>query len=142
MMEAYAHPTPAGQVRLQLGFMTALCHLLDHHRDRLGETPAGRLKALINDPTLAGLSLAELSRRCGYATDYLSGLFHREYHMSPVAYRNQMRMWIARDLLATTSRPAKEIAKELGFRHVSHFSAQFRKIFGYTAREAIRRYRK
>jgi transcriptional regulator GlxA family with amidase domain len=65
----------------------------------------------------------------------LSAVFKREYHLSPVAYRNAVRIRIGKDLILTTDLPIARIARQLGFKQLTHFSGLFRKTFGISARE-------
>ena len=46
------------------------------------------------------------------------------------------------DAIASTAQPLPAIAAINGFRHLSHFSAAFKKHFDITPREAVRRYRR
>lgn len=141
LYDAFLQPTPASRLRLTLGVSNAIRYLLDRRLDELNNTPAGRYRRLMNDPAHQRTSLAALARECGYAPDYLSALFHRQYRVSAVAYRNRRRMAIAQELIATTAKSIAEISDELGFRHVSHFSGLFRKMIGYSPREARQRLR-
>ena len=45
------------------------------------------------------------------------------------------------ELIAGTGLSIKEIAAELGFKHLSHFSMVFRRAMGMPATEALRKHR-
>jgi transcriptional regulator GlxA family with amidase domain len=45
------------------------------------------------------------------------------------------------DLIGATRLRLTDIAGRTGFRHLSHLSASFRRHYGITLREALRRYR-
>ncbi len=141
MLEAFKTPLPTNRLRVALGFTNVLRNIIDSRCDRLATTPAQELKVLIDQGLAATFTLEELSRRCGYSPDHLRRMFRKEYGTTPLAYFNQSRMAEAMGLLANTSLTVKEIAYKTGFRHVSHFSAMFRKTFNESPSEAISKLR-
>lgn len=141
MRDAFRDPHPKSQLRIQVGVANVFRYLLDRQPDSLGETPPQQLKRLIAEDEQCRKSLDDLSRACGYSSDHLRKLFVEEYGLTPQAYRNQHRMATAVHLLGNSQLTVKEIARNVGFRHVSHFSTMFRKTYDITPREAIGRYR-
>ena len=104
-------------------------------------TPAGRLRELLDDPAHRDEDLRALSRKLHYSDKHLRMLFQREFFVSPKQYRDRQRMARAMELIAGTGLSIKEIASELGFKHLSHFSMAFRRTMGLSATEVIRNQR-
>ena len=137
MQEALASPTPENVFRAELGLAGIFRFMLDSRADTLAQSPAERLKALIDKDVSFKRSLADLSRACGYSCDHARIVFEQCYHLTPMAYRGQRRLALATELLANTTLSVKEIAKQLGFEHVSAFSAFFHKVSGQTPTSVI-----
>ena len=55
--------------------------------------------------------------------------------LTPVRYRNIMRLREANRLLTETSLPIAEIATRLGYTNLAHFSAAFRQVYQVSPRE-------
>lgn len=140
LQEAFQNPTPGNLLFVQLGVMNMLKYMLAH-KEPLHSSPAYQLKHLINDKTNEHRRLAELSADCGYTADYLRSIFTQTFGISPQAYRMRRRMSRAMELMTSTPRSLKEISFETGFKHQSHFSALFRKTYGVSAREMIKKIR-
>ena len=60
----------------------------------------------------------------------LMRLFQRHFGVSPLEYRNKLRMEAAGRLVAHSTLPMKEIAERLGYRSPLYFSTAFRRTFG------------
>ncbi|MHC4884787.1 MAG: helix-turn-helix domain-containing protein [Planctomycetota bacterium] len=142
MKTAFLSPTPTNQVRAELGVYNILRTFLDSHAEPADPSPAARLKDLIDRDSSFTHSLTELSRTCRYSPDHLRVLFEERYHLTPKAYRNQRRIALAMELIASSSLSVKEIGARLGFRHVSAFSTTFRRSTGQTPTKAIQQFRR
>lgn len=90
---------------------------------RLDELP---LDASFREMTV-GLSLSVSWRR-------VQQLFHEELHETPRDYFDLRRVEHARRRLRTPGVSVKEVASELGFRSLSHFSNWFKKATGWSPR--------
>ena len=139
--EAFLSPTPQNRLLVQLRTLDMVRRLLELGKPTATCSPAHRLKQLIDNDTSFASSLAELSRRCRYSSDHLRILFKQAYGVGPQEYRRRRRMTMAWEWIAASDLSVKEIATQLGFSHVSHFSAAFRSAFDCTVTEAIRRSR-
>jgi len=53
-------------------------------------------------------------------------IFRRRYQQSVMDFLEEVRLARARDLLATTELPIREVANQLGFRDPNYFSRVFR----------------
>jgi AraC-like DNA-binding protein len=141
MRDAFRDPHPRNRLRIEAGVLNVIRYMLDRQPDTLGETPAMHLKRLINDDIRCAHNLDELSSECGYSSDHLRKLFVKEYGLTPQKYRMRHRMATAVSLLSNSTLNVKEIASEIGFPHLSHFSTMFRDTYDITPSDAIRQYR-
>ena len=76
-------------------------------------------------------TLDELARTFGMSSRRLNEAFKKLYDRSIYAFVNAHRLNQAREVILNTDIPLKVIANQLGYAHVNHFNAQFRKMFGY-----------
>jgi len=104
-------------------------------------SPAAALKDLIDSDMAWDRNLQDLCAECGYSASRLRDLFRREFGIAPKTYLNRRRMDRAFDLITNSTATVTDIAQQLGFRHVSHFSANFKQAHGVSATEAIDHYR-
>lgn len=89
--------------------------------------PAVRyLEAHYNDP----LYMADVAALCHISQSQLRRLFQKELGISPIEYKNRLRMEKARHLLLYTYNTVSEIAASLGFDSVYVFSRIFRQYNG------------
>jgi len=141
IQEAWLNPTPLNSFRARLGIMNILRFMIDGHPDSLGSSPEEKLKRLIDEDSTFSRSIQELSRSCGMTPDHMRVLFQKRFHISPLAYRNQKRGTYMMELIANSPLSVKEISYRTGFRHVSHFCMEHRKLYGITPLEGIRKFR-
>ena len=84
----------------------------------------------------AELSTAELAEEAGCSRRQLERLFRRFLGMSPMVYRQELRLWRAWDLLLRTRLSITQVAMASGFSSNAHFSARFKARFGRSPRQA------
>jgi AraC-like DNA-binding protein len=77
-------------------------------------------------------SLDELARRYHTSARTLNDDFKQVVGQSIFAFVTRRRLGQAHVLLQETEIPLKQISARLGYTHVNHFSAAFRRVFGYT----------
>ena len=80
----------------------------------------------INEP----VSIKELADFCGISEVYLRKEFNKYIGMSPVKYRNLLRLSRARAYIEYGDISVQEISDELGYSTVSHFIKEFRLHYG------------
>ncbi len=139
--DAWMHPTPLNSFRARLGVMNILRFMIDGHPDSLGSTPEEKLKSLMDGDIAFSRSLHDMSRSCGICQDHLRVLFRRRFKMSPLEYRIHKRNAAMMELVANSALSVKEISERTGFSHVSHFCMEFKKKYGITPLEGIRKFR-
>lgn len=81
------------------------------------------------------LSVEMLAKQAHLSPSYFMGLFKRTAGMSAIEYINHMRIKAACDILLSSEKTIAETAYECGFRNLSNFNKQFRRIAGCTPAE-------
>ena len=76
------------------------------------------------------LTLEELGRKIGCSHFYLSRIFSAQTGKTITQYLRQLRMERAAELLRTGEFNVTEVALEVGYASLSHFSAAFHETFG------------
>jgi two component transcriptional regulator, araC family len=98
----------------------------------------GRITAAIeyiNKNCSEKISIEELARLCAMSPSYFRKLFTEEMGMSPIKYRDVIRIDKAKSLLASELFNVTEVAEELGFCDIYHFSKEFKKYTGISPLE-------
>jgi AraC-like DNA-binding protein len=126
---AAAVSSMAGRASLRPGRATA----------RSAGAAAGRLAAecarqLITADPLADLTPAQLAGAAGCSRFALYRAFSAAYGLSPADYQRQLRLRIARQLIAA-GRPLGAAAAEAGFADQSHLTRWFSRCYGITPGE-------
>jgi AraC-like DNA-binding protein len=88
------------------------------------------------------VSLAEVARAASVGTRTLSRVFCARHGMGPMAFLRRRRLEAARrDLFTTSPRELSitEVALRYGFAHLSRFAADYRRCFGESPTETLRR---
>ncbi len=101
---------------------------------------AQRLHDLIDERAFEDAPMARLYRGIGVAPAQAAALFARAFGLSPVAYRLQVRLNRARELLVSTRQNVSEAAFAVGFSDPLYFSRAFHERFGVTPSSLIRRF--
>lgn len=78
------------------------------------------------------VSVADLAELCNLSPSRFAHLFAQTMSVSPVQYRNRLRISNAMELLDTTTLGLSVIAERCGFRHLSQFRDAFVKCTGTT----------
>ncbi len=134
-------PTPLNVCKAKLGVMNILRFMIERRTDAIGESPEERLKQLIDRDAGFASSISKLGESCNVSPDHLRLLFQRRYRIKPQAYRQQRRNAYVMEMIANSSLSIKEIASCAGFKHMSHFCAEFKRQFGMTPKEGVRHFR-
>lgn len=91
------------------------------------------LAFIANESPRDRLSEKMLARLAGLSVNQLSRLFVKETGLTPIQYRERIRLERARRALGGTT-PVKQIAFHLGFSSSSHFSSWFTRLDGKSPR--------
>ena len=141
MLELLKSPVPINKFKASLCLSTILYQTIEQQISQTASTAEEKLKHLIDADKHFDYNLSGLCNICSYSQDHLRVLFKKRYNISPLHYRNQLRMVKAMELISNSNMLIKEITFQTGFKHVSHFSALYLKTFGYYPMEGIKRFR-
>ncbi|MFB9699359.1 AraC family transcriptional regulator [Amorphoplanes digitatis] len=100
---------------------------------RLDRAPAYRLRDLLEEHVVPGLSLDEAARALHFHPAYLVRSFTREFGMSPHRYLVSRRVDLARRLIVA-GEPLGSAAVDSGFYDQPHLVRHFRRILGVSPR--------
>ena len=70
--------------------------------------------------------------RCHLSPSYFSRTFNKETGESFVNYISSRRIQLAKELLLETGKSISQIAEEVGYDNISHFTAVFKRTEGIT----------
>lgn len=121
---------------LAAGGGSAICS--GGYRPPLDDTDRARLAAVIQLiharlwTTSGPPGRAALAAAAGLAERSFSRFFHAHMGRTLPRFVNELRLGRARWLLTETAQPINAIARECGFRNLSHFNTQFRAAAGTT----------
>lgn len=90
------------------------------------------ISAHYGDPELC---VAEIAEHLGISEGHLSHTFKRETDYTVAAYITRVRMRTAMKLLNDCRNKVYEVAEQVGYRDVAHFSSSFKRIVGVTPSE-------
>ena len=96
-------------------------------RDRIDEKVFKALRLLQSLPLDSNLDRDKLAKDIGLSTVHLTRLFLKHIGITPNEYHNRLRIEQARRRLSIAGNRIKNVAAELGFSHLSHFSTWFKK---------------
>lgn len=89
----------------------------------------------ISDNYCEELSIEHLAAVAHLSKSYFMGVFKRSAGVSAIEYINQLRIKEACEMLRTSEKTIAETAYECGFRNLSNFNKQFRRIVGCAPNE-------
>ena len=90
---------------------------------------------LLEQSYLENLPVARFAEASGISISLFRSLFSKQYGMSPVQYRNRLRIDRATDILSEGSCTVSEAAYACGFENIGYFCRCYKKITGETPLE-------
>ena len=75
------------------------------------------------------------AERCGLSVPHFMRLFKSAFGTTPLDYKLQIRIHMAKEILLTTQCEVREVALMVGFKDPFHFSRHFKKRTGYSPSE-------
>lgn len=111
------------------GLIDALRPSIDVRPNRVAPAVAKSIQDFLEAHLLDEFGLVDLSRHVGISPFHLIRIFKQSFGFSPLAYRNQRRIEVARERLILGESPL-DVAIAMGFADQSHFIRQFQRIMG------------
>lgn len=93
------------------------------------------VKEFLDQNFLISWTLDKLARKFGTNIQTLKISFKATFGFSIFSYYQQLRMLFAKQMLLDQNQHISEISEWLGYSHQNHFSAAFKKHFGYSPSE-------
>lgn len=97
--------------------------------------PIKQVQNYINKNYAYDINLEKMSEMAGFNATYFSVLFKKEIGMGFVEYLINIRIKVAKRLLADTDKSILDICLEVGYNDIKHFTKQFKKITKLTPSE-------
>ena len=95
----------------------------------------------INNNYTQKVYTAHLAELCFLSESQMRRIFHSEFGMSPIEYKNNLCIKQACNMLKFTNSSISEIAREVGFGNLCFFSQTFKKITGVSPKQYSLKYR-
>ena len=80
--------------------------------------------------TTESIKISQLAEMCHISPEYFRSIFQRIYGSSPIKYINRLKIQHAAELLTSGMYTVTEAATLSGYNDLSHFSREFKKIYG------------
>lgn len=110
---------------------------IEHSGQTAVDERVSRAISLLNSYDLGEqIDMSNIAEQVGLSVNHLSRLFRRDIKASPNEYRERHRIEYAQRHLAQPGCRIKEVAIDLGFKHLSHFSKWFKNHTGVSPRNA------
>ncbi|WP_205600737.1 AraC family transcriptional regulator [Gracilibacillus sp. YIM 98692] len=89
---------------------------------------AERLKKYIDSHYFDWIHAEDLAARLGMSARHMNNIFKESYHMTPIQYLTEVRIGLAKKLLAETDKDIASVCFEVGFESLSTFYRAFKNI--------------
>ena len=90
---------------------------------------------LLKQTYLENLPVSVFAKQCAISESAFRQLFHKQYGMSPLQYRNRLRIRRAKELLEYDHCTVAEAAYASGFENLGYFCRYYKKITGETPKQ-------
>ncbi len=130
--ETAAYAGPLGDLRRKAAFFDILAKCAPEIPEQLssGHARIARGVAALEAQFLANNAISEYAALCGLRENRFRLLFAERFGISPVEYRNTLRMRYAHALMKNFHCSVAEAARAAGFTSTSYFCRLHRKMFG------------
>lgn len=92
---------------------------------------------LLQERYAENIPVTELAALCNMSVSAFRELFTKQYGLSPIQYRNRLRIQRARYLLSMGSYTVAEAAYAVGFSNLGYFCRHYKKLTGETPSQAF-----
>ena len=90
---------------------------------------------LLKQTYIEDLPIEFFAKQSNISTSLFRQLFKKQYNMSPLQYRNRLRINRAKQLLECNHCTVAEVAYATGFENVAYFCRLYKRITGVTPTE-------
>ena len=135
LMESGEKTRAAEALSLYFSIYAAACPHISRERKKPRHAALTRALKYIEENYRSECTTAELAAACYISESRLYHLFSEELGITPVKYRNELRVLHATEALKTTEKTLEEISAECGFNSVTYFRETFKKYTDLTPTE-------
>ena len=114
--------------------------LKETEEELLTELDFGHVLAYMRDHYHETITNAHLAQLAHMSLRAFERKFSRSFHLTPQKYLRKLRLQIASRALIYSDRPLADVAVSCGFADQSHFTREFRRLFGRTPRDYRKHY--
>jgi len=100
--------------------------------DKEKDTLANKIREYIDRNYMNDIKLETIAKDFNFSAYYLSHIFKKEIHFSPIDYLIQRRMGEAQKLMLSTNQSIGEIALAVGYEDINYFRLLFKRITGFS----------
>ena len=97
-------------------------------------------KKIIDADISRHFTISDIAQQVTLGSTKLKETFKKHFGKGLYTYLKEARMEKAMELIVTTQKTSKEIAREGGFKHYNNFITAFSKYHGYSPNHARRKY--
>ncbi|MDX8044544.1 AraC family transcriptional regulator [Gracilibacillus sp. S3-1-1] len=132
MLYEQAHQSLYQQIALRT-YLSQLLLLIARGSNTNEQTDANtiraeRLKEYIDSHYFEWIQAEDLASRLGISTRYMNTIFKDTYNVTPIQYLTEVRVRLAKKMLADTDKDIASICFEVGFESISTFYRTFKNI--------------
>ncbi|MDF2659991.1 MAG: AraC family transcriptional regulator [Paenibacillus sp.] len=91
---------------------------------------AHKIERMLEENAHTNVTITDLAGRLGLSRTQFTKVFTKVYGISPRQFVSRHKLNMAKTLIMNTDEPIGEIANQLGFSNIGHFSRQFRRWVG------------
>ena len=142
LLQVWEERSPLYLLKTRSLLVQILVELFEHCK---GNAPSvkepGRLSAAVDHINRfydKDLSSEELAKLCNLSVSQFRRRFKQTFGVSPIRYREQVRIYWAKQLLKSELLTVSEIAVKLGYYDIYHFSNDFRKHTGLSPKQYVK----
>ena len=139
-IKAFSSEDPLQRIKSWLHILEALIHIAEYcrpHTDSMSpENGPRNIEAMnrsldfIHQHWNESLTIGQIAKAAGMSPSHFAHIFTDEMHLSPIDYRNRLRIMRAMEMLTSSKGKVTTVAMECGFNSLSQFNTLFRRITG------------
>ncbi len=132
ILKSFASPSPSAKIKRTGEFLKILSFIEDSEINDEGVMRLAPALYRLREGYCEKVYVKELSELCGMSQASLRRLFKETFGVSPITYKNNLRIKMACSLIKSGAYSISEISEILGFEDIYAFSHAFKKATGVT----------
>ena len=132
ILKSFATPSSSAKIKRTSDFLNLLSIIEDSEINDEGVMRLAPALYRLREGYCEKVYVKELSELCGMSQASLRRLFKETFGVSPITYKNNLRIKMACSLIKSNAYSVNEISEILGFEDIYAFSHAFKKATGVT----------